>query len=119
MSRRASKLRAPRSTAARRYPSSEAARDQDDLVLFTEGAANLFAAPDLGRASAIGGSGRPEPARPMSQLGRTQPAAADPTTQGGQFWTPIGGQYSTPVDSPARSAHRCLPRHGARRLGGG
>src|SRR6516162_4212012 len=79
MSRRASKLRAPRSTAARRYPSSEAARDQDDLVLFTEGAANLFAAPDLGRASAIGGSGRPEPARPMSQLGRTQPAAADPT----------------------------------------
>src|SRR5215469_18919426 len=44
MSRRASKLRAPRSTAARRYPSSEAARDQDDLVLFTEAAANLFAA---------------------------------------------------------------------------
>ena len=79
MSRRASMLRAPRSPAARRYPSSEAARDQDDLVLFTEGAANLFAAPDLGRASAIGGSGRPEPARPMSQLGRTQPAAADPT----------------------------------------
>src|SRR6516165_8310343 len=48
MSRRASKLRAPRSTAARRYPSSEAARDQDDRVLFTEAAANLFAAPDLG-----------------------------------------------------------------------
>jgi hypothetical protein len=26
---------------------------------------------------------------------------AQATTQGGQFWTPIGGQYSTPVDTPA------------------
>src|SRR5271154_4501513 len=24
---------------------------------------------------------------------------AQATTQGGQFWTPIGGQYSTPVDT--------------------
>ena len=26
---------------------------------------------------------------------------AQATTQGGQFWTPIGGQYSTPVDTVA------------------
>src|SRR6516225_6684815 len=28
---------------------------------------------------------------------------AQATTQGGQFWTPIGGQYSTPVDKPPQT----------------
>ena len=30
---------------------------------------------------------------------------AQATTRGGQFWTPMGGQYSTPIDSLAAAAH--------------
>jgi hypothetical protein len=35
---------------------------------------------------------------------------AQATTQGGQFWTPIGGQYSTPVDSEPTNTRSEAPR---------
>src|SRR5580704_13036588 len=48
-----------------------------------------------------------QPPRSCGSLSMGTPRRAGPpyglpaqaTTQGGQFWTPIGGQYSTPVDS--------------------
>ena len=35
---------------------------------------------------------------PPRRAGPPYGLPAQATTQGGQFWTPIGGQYSTPVD---------------------
>src|SRR6516164_5416540 len=72
---------------------------------------------------------RNPPARRCVSLSMGTPRRAGPpyglpaqaTTQGGQFWTPIGGQYSTPVDSlilkkqgqwgrpPLISARQCRP----------
>src|SRR6516165_12392048 len=72
---------------------------------------------------------RNPPARRCVSLSIGTPRRAGPpyglpaqaTTQGGQFWTPIGGQYSTPVDTNGGAqcgkSARCVRRGGGWKRG--
>jgi hypothetical protein len=76
----------------------------DSLPRLRQGLTN----PHRHRAQRLAPVGPQEPpARRCVSLSMGTPRRAGPpyglpaqaTTQGGQFWTPIGGQYSTPVDT--------------------